>query len=296
MRLLLTGANGQLGWELRRSLARFGELAAMHRPDCDLAKPEQLSNVVSSTKPDIIVNAAAYTAVDLAETEVALAFTVNSTSVGVLAEEARKIGALIIHYSTDYVFDGRKDAPYTEDDTPNPINVYGHSKFAGEIAVHEATDAYIILRTSWVYASRGRNFLRAILSRARERPELQVVADQIGAPTWAHDIADATADIVQTAVRERATGQFHSGLFNVTASGAVSWHGFAQAILELAKRNGVLCGDSLPHLRAIRSEDYSSPAPRPKNSRLAGDRVKDRFAVSLPDWKLALTHCLAELD
>ena len=296
MRLLITGANGQLGWELRRSLARLGDVVAMHRGGCNLAKPEWLRNVICNTKPDIIVNAAAYTAVDEAEKEAELAFTVNGKSVGVLAEEARKIRALFIHYSTDYVFDGQKNTPYTEDDSPNPINVYGHSKLAGETALRQATDDYIMLRTSWIYASRGRNFVRAILRLAQERPQLEIVADQIGAPTWAHDIADATAIIIRAAIRERASGQFHSGLFNVTASGAVSWHGFAQVILELAKRNGIFSGEHLPHLRAIRSEDYSSPAARPKNSRLAGDRVRDRFAVSLADWKLGLGRCLAELQ
>lgn len=295
MKLLLTGVNGQLGWELRRSLARLGDVVATYRDDCNLAEPQQLPKVISSTKPDIIVNAAAYTAVDKAEQEVELAFIVNGKSVGILAEEARKAGALFIHYSTDYVFDGLKNVPYTEDDLPNPINVYGHSKLAGETAVRQATDDYLILRTSWIYASRRHNFLRTILRVAHERPELEIVADQIGAPTWAHDVADATAVIIQAAIHERANGRFQSGLFNVTASGAVSWHEFAQAILELAKNNGVFCGD-LPHLRAICSEDYLSPAARPKNSRLAGDRVKNRFAISLSDWKLGLTRCFAELQ
>lgn len=296
MRLLVTGAKGQLGWELSHSLTSLGEVIALGRERCDLAQPERLPDIIRGINPDVIVNAAAYTAVDKAEQEEELALTVNGKSVGVLSQEAHRAGALLVHYSTDYVFDGKKNAPYTEEDVPCPINAYGRSKLAGDTAIRELAGAYVILRTSWIYAGRGHNFVRTILRLAHERKELQIVADQVGAPTWARDIADATAVIIQAIVRERAEGRFASGLFNLTASGVASRHGFAQAILELVKSNGLFCGNDLPQLHPIRSEDYPLPAARPKNSRLAGDRVRDQFAVSLPDWKQALALCLAEMQ
>lgn len=297
MRLLLTGANGQLGWELRRSLATLGEVVALCREDCNLAEPKHLPDVIGKVKPDVIVNAAAYTAVDKAEQETELAYTINSKSVGVLAEAARKAQALFIHYSTDYVFDGQKNAPYTEDDLPNPLNVYGHSKLAGDTAIQQAADNYIILRTSWIYAARGHNFVRTLIRLAQERQELEIVADQIGAPTWAHDVADVTSLIILTAVGWQAVGRFQSGLFNVTAAGAVSWYEFAKAILlESAKHGGLLNGRTLPHLHAIPSASYSSPAVRPKNSQLSCDRARRLFAISLPNWKISLARCLAELQ
>jgi dTDP-4-dehydrorhamnose reductase len=241
------------------------------------------------------VNAAAYTAVDNAEHEEALALTVNGKSVAVLAEEARRAGAILVHYSTDYVFDGRKNAPYTEADVPCPINAYGRTKLAGDTAIRELGGAYIILRTSWVYAARGHNFMRKILRLARERERLRIVSDQVGARTWARDIAEATAVIIQAVACERAEGRFASGLFNLTASGTTSWHGFAQAILEAAKGSGLVCAQGMPQLDPIRSEDCPSPAARPKNSRLTCDRIKERFEVSPVDWKHALALCLAEV-
>ena len=211
MRLLVTGGNGQVGWELRRSLAAMGDVIALDRKACDLSRPHDLPGLIGKVEPDVIVNAAAYTAVDQAEEEEELATLVNGAAVGVLATEARKRGALLIHYSTDYVFDGTKDSAYTEDDPPNPINAYGRSKLAGERAMIQSAGDYLILRTSWVFAARGRNFLQTILRLARERDELSIVADQIGAPTWARNIADATAVIVQRACRERGEGEFASG-------------------------------------------------------------------------------------
>jgi dTDP-4-dehydrorhamnose reductase len=240
MRLLVTGGSGQVGWELSRSLKTLGDVVALDRRLCDFSRPELLPTVIRDIKPDAIVNAAGYTAVDKAEREEKLAMTVNGTAVGVLANESRKAGILLIHYSTDYVFDGTKQTPYTEEDVPNPINAYGRSKLAGDAAVRKAGGAYVVLRTSWVYAGRGHNFLRTILRLAGERDELRIVDDQIGAPTWARDIADATAAIVRTVCRERAQGQFASGIYNLAASGATSWHGFAKAILEDATRLGLL--------------------------------------------------------
>jgi dTDP-4-dehydrorhamnose reductase len=294
MRLLVTGANGQLGWELSRRLISLGAVIALGRDQCDLAQPSRLPDIIRRINPDVIVNAAAYTAVDKAELEEEFAVMVNGKSVGVLAEEARRVGAILVHYSTDYVFDGTKKAPYSEEDMPCPTNAYGRSKLAGETAIQRLAGAYIILRTSWVYAARGRNFVRTIL-KSTHKCELQIVADQVGAPTWAREIADATAVIIRTIVQEREERRFASGLFNLTASGATSWHGFAQAILELGELNGLICGCNVPLLRPVRSEEYPLSAVRPKNSRLAGEGVRGRFGISLPHWKEALAHCLAEM-
>jgi dTDP-4-dehydrorhamnose reductase len=290
VRLLVTGADGQIGWELRRSLMPLGEVLAMDRNACDLSQLQDLSRIIREAKPDIIVNAAAYTAVDKAEEEEPLATLINGTAVGVLTEEAGKLGTLLIHYSTDYVFDGVKTMPYTEEDSPHPLNAYGRSKLAGERAIEQCGADYLILRTSWVYAARGHNFLRTVLRLARERDELRMVADQIGAPTWAREIADATATMAQQAWREREQGAFKSGLFNVTAAGETSWFGFAEAIL--AQRPG---HQAKPKVLSISSLDYPLPAIRPKNSRLAGDRVHERFGVTLADWKQALAQCIKDI-
>jgi dTDP-4-dehydrorhamnose reductase len=295
MRLMVTGANGQVGWELNRSLAALGNVVALDHRQCDLSRLGQLQKLVSDLKPDVIVNAAAYTAVDDAEREEKLATTANGTAVGILAQDAHKTGALLVHYSTDYVFDGLKDGPYTEEDRPHPINAYGRSKLAGEIAVQDAGGAYLILRTSWVYSARGRNFLRTILRLSREREELRIIADQIGAPTSAAQIAQATAAAIAAAVRERTDGRFVSALFHMTASGSTSWHGFAAAILEGATRHALLAPSCVPRLVPIASEEYPLPAARPKNSRLAGDRLKRRFGIVLPCWKEGLSLCLEKL-
>lgn len=293
MRLLVTGANGQVGWELRRSLAAIGDVIALDRKACDLSRPHDLPGIIGEAKPDIIVNAAAYTAVDKAEDEEQLATLVNGTAVGVLATEARKRGALLIHYSTDYVFDGAKDSPYTEDDPPNPINAYGRSKLAGERAMGQSAGDYLILRTSWVFAARGRNFLQTVLRLARERDELSIVADQIGAPTWARHIADDTALIVQCASRERGEARFTSGIFNVTARGATSWCGFAEAILDQAMvRQGLLWDRPMVH--PIASAEYPQPAARPKNSRLAGEQLRQRFGITLAEWQQGLSLCMQD--
>ena len=293
MRLLLTGANGQVGWELRRSLTPLGEVTALDRSQCDLMRPQSLPQLIRDIRPDVIVNAAAYTAVDKAEQEEELATTVNGTAVGVLAQEARKAGILLIHYSTDYVFDGEKQTPYTEDDAPHPVSAYGRSKLTGEVALRQAGGDYVILRTSWVYAGRGHNFLRTILRLAKERDELRVVDDQIGAPTWARDIAEATASIARAARGEQAQGSFVPGLFNLTAAGVTSWHGFAGAILDEARRAGLL--PRVPRLTPIPSTDYPTAAVRPKNSRLAGDRLRQRFGIALPDWRQSLARCIADM-
>ena len=289
----MTGASGQIGWELGRSLMPLGEVIAIDRGSCDLSRPETLPAIVREVRPDVLVNAAGYTAVDKAEQEEASATLVNGTAVGVLATAARELDALFVHYSTDYVFDGAKAGAYAEDDPPCPMSAYGRSKLAGETAVRAAGADHLILRTSWVYAARGHNFLRTILRLAREREELSIVDDQIGAPTWARNIADATAHVVQAAQRERSRGGFAAGTFHLTASGATSWHGFARAILARACRSP---GMRKPRLRAIPSKDYPVPAARPKNSLLSGERLCERFGVALPDWSPALARCMEELD
>jgi dTDP-4-dehydrorhamnose reductase len=296
MRLVVTGANGQIGWELGRSLAALGEVVALDRRQCDLSRPDQLPTLIAGLKPDVIVNAAAYTAVDDAEREENLATIVNGTAVAVIAQAAHRGGALLVHYSTDYVFDGLKDSPYAEEDPPHPLNAYGRSKLKGEIAVQQVGGSYLILRTSWVYGARGRNFLRTMLRLLREREELRIVADQIGGPTPAAQIARATAVAIAQAMRERADGQFESGLFHLTASGATSWHGFAAAILEGAMDRGLFQPSRAPRLVPIASEDYPLPAARPKNSQLAGVRLKRRFGIALPCWKEGLSLCLEEIS
>jgi dTDP-4-dehydrorhamnose reductase len=260
---------------------------------CDLTQLNNLPKIIRECRPDVIVNAAAYTAVDKAEDEEGLAILVNGTAVGVMAEEARRLGALLIHYSTDYVFDGTKDTPYTEDDPPNPINAYGRSKLAGDRAIGQAATVYLILRTSWVFAARGHNFLQTILRLARERDELTVVTDQIGAPTWACDIADATARIIQRAARDRVDAKFASGVLNVTAGGATSWCGFAEAILDHAMGRQDLLRKK-PNVCPIGSSEYPRPAARPKNSRLAGERLRERIGITLPDWQQALALCMQD--
>ncbi len=292
MRLMLTGANGQVGWELTRSLKPLGEVIAFDRKGCDLSRPVDLPHIIRELKPDIIVNAAAYTAVDKAEEEEQLATVVNGVAVGVLADEAQKSGALLVHYSTDYVFDGKKGSPYTEDDLPNPINSYGRSKLAGERAIGESGGDHLILRTCWVYAARGHNFLRTVLRLAQERDELRIVADQVGAPTWAREIADATAHIVQRACGEREMGEFISGVLNLTAAGATSWYGFAEAILDQAMSRGLQ--RNKPKIHPILSLEYPRPAVRPKNSCLAGERLRERFGISLANWQQALALCMQD--
>jgi dTDP-4-dehydrorhamnose reductase len=292
VKVVVTGADGQVGWELRRSLQSCGDVVALDRAACDLSRPADAARIVRELKPGILVNAAAYTAVDKAETEEPLATLINGTAVGAIAETARQIGALLIHYSTDYVFDGTKDSPYDEDDLPQPINAYGRSKLAGERAIVQCGGRYLILRTSWVYAARGQNFLRTILRLAGERDELRIVADQIGAPTWAREIAGATASIARQAQAEHETGRFASALLHMPAAGETSWFGFARAILERAPP-GLL--SHRPNLVPITSDDYPVPAPRPKNSRLAKVRLRDRYGVALPDWATAIAPCMADI-
>jgi dTDP-4-dehydrorhamnose reductase len=273
LRILLTGANGQVGWELRRTLAPLGEVKAFDRFGLDLADAPKLVAAVRALQPAVIVNAAAYTAVDKAESERELAFAVNATAPRVLAEEAKRSGALLVHYSTDYVFDGAKPAPYVEADAPDPINVYGESKLAGEQAIARSGCRHLVLRTSWVYGPRGRNFYLTMRRLARERAELRVVDDQVGAPTSSLAIARATARLLQAGAQ---------GLYHLTAAGETTWCGFARALLARA-------GIATPVV-AIRTEDYPTPARRPRNSRLDCSRLLAEWGVALAPWEEQLAE------
>ena len=295
MKILLTGATGQVGWELARTLMPVGEVVAVDRSQADLADLKALRAIIQQHQPDVIVNPAAYTAVDKAETERDLAFLINAEAPGVLAEEAKKIGALLVHYSTDYVFDGTKNALYTEEDSTNPINVYGQSKLAGEQTIQSVAGDYLILRTSWVYANRGNNFLKTILRLAAEREELKIVADQIGSPTWARLIAETTAHILRQTLLERQGGSFNSNVYHLTSSGDTSWHGFAQKIVEIVREQGkVVLKNKAIH--PIPTTDYPLPAKRPANSRLSTNRLEHQFGLTLPSWDNALRLCMQELD
>lgn len=280
MKILLTGRDGQVGWELERMLAPLGEIVATGRAQLDLADPDAIRRVVREAKPQVIVNAAAYTAVDKAESEPDLAMRINGDAPGVLAEEAKRLGGLLVHYSTDYVFDGEKGAPYTEDDQPNPINVYGASKLKGERAIQAVGPQHLILRTSWVYATRGNNFLLTMLRMAREGKPLRVVNDQIGAPTPAHALASATAALVPN--------RDQSGIFHMTSGGVASWYEFAVEIMETAG----LAAKVIP----IMTAEYPRPARRPRDSRLDNSKLSAQLGLALPGWQAGLRNVWAAGD
>lgn len=282
-RILLTGINGQVGHELLRSLQPLGEVIALDRVGLDLGDPDRIRTVVRETRPAIIVNPAAYTAVDKAESEPDLAMAINGSAPGILAEEAQRLDALLVHYSTDYVFDGAKPAPYVEDDPTGPLGIYGSSKLAGEAAIRASACRHLIFRTSWVYGRHGRNFLNTMLRLAGERDELRVVADQHGAPTWSRMIAEATALALA-----RHAGQ--QGIYHLAADGATTWHGFATAILTTAHARGLI--EKSPPVRRIASADFPTPARRPANSRLDCTRLAEDFNLQLPDWAAQLRLCL----
>ena len=293
-RILLTGKNGQIGWELLRTLATLGEVVAFSRNELDLGNLDLTRQTVRELKPTLIVNAAAYTAVDRAEEESTLAMAINGISPGVLAEEAKRIGAPLIHYSTDYVFDGNKNDPYSEDDVTNPLNIYGKTKLAGEQAIQAVGGAYLIFRTSWVYGMRGNNFLSKILKIAEERDSLSVVNDQIGAPTWCRMVAEATAQIIaKISCHSSLKSYFEeiSGIYHLTAAGKTSWYGFAEAIL--ANRSGLA---AVPRLVPISSDKYASPTIRPLNSLLSNAKLNSRFNISLPAWMTGLELCMNEAN
>jgi len=294
-RLLLFGATGQVGWELARSLQPLGEVVLVDRRGADLSRPESLADCVAREAPHVIVNAAAYTAVDQAEQDEALALQINGEAPRALALAARERGALLIHFSTDYVFAGTGERAWQPHDPVDPQNAYGRTKLAGERALAEIGGDWLVFRTSWVYAARGRNFVRTMLRLGAEREQLRVVADQIGAPTSARLIADTTAQALAVALSERRDGRFQSEIHHLCAAGHTSWHGFAQAIFERWRALAPQSPLALRALEAIASTDYPTPARRPLNSRLDCTAFERRFGLGLPPWERGLQAVLEEL-
>ncbi|WP_175791144.1 dTDP-4-dehydrorhamnose reductase [Burkholderia ambifaria] len=289
--ILVTGVNGQVGFELLRSLQALGRVVPCDRSMLDLSDLDRVRAFVRELKPSLIVNPAAYTAVDKAETEVDAARRLNADVPRIFAEEMARTGGALIHYSTDYVFDGTKAGAYTETDATNPVNAYGATKLEGEQAIAATGCAHLILRTSWVYGRRGKNFLLTMLKLGKERPELRVVSDQVGAPTWARTIAVVTSHIIaQQAAADDVADWWakRSGVYHFTSSGATSWHGFAQAILEHAM------GELAPKVLPIPASEYPVPAKRPANSRMALEKLARTFGVTMPAWDDALRLCLGE--
>jgi dTDP-4-dehydrorhamnose reductase len=291
MRILLTGALGQLGTDLLPLLQDMGEVIAVDRDECDLGSPDAIRKLVADVKPAVVVNPAAYTAVNEAEAQSELAFAINSAAAGTLAEEARKLDAMFVHYSTDYVFDGGKPGPYTEDDEPAPLNVYGASKLGGERAVAAAGGRWIVLRTSWVYSGHGNNFLLTIRRLAREREELKIVDDQVGAPTSSFQLAQATKRLIQQWAH-LAGPAFPSGLYHATAGGSVSWCGFARAIVEALREAD---HPRVQHILPILSAEYPTPARRPLNSVLCNDKFEHTFGFKIDSWQRGLAEVVRQI-
>jgi dTDP-4-dehydrorhamnose reductase len=292
MKILLLGKNGQLGWELQRSLAPLGEVIALDRHNGgDLAQPQALLAAVQAAAPQVIVNAAAYTAVDKAESEPALARQINAATPALLAIEARRLGALLVHYSSDYVFDGSGSRPRDEEAATGPLSVYGATKAEAEDAIRASGCAHLILRTSWVYAARGGNFAKTMLRLAAEREQLKVIADQIGAPTGADLLADLSAHMLRAArVNPALIGTYHA-----VAGGETSWHAYASHVIEFARRRGSAVRVAPDQVLAIPTSDYPTPATRPLNSRLDTTKLQQRFGLTLPPWQQGVERMLEEI-
>jgi dTDP-4-dehydrorhamnose reductase len=294
MNILLTGKNGQLGFELQRSLAPVGQITAVDRDECDLADGAALRSLIREVQPELIINPAAYTAVDRAESEPELAAALNATAPAVIGEEAQRLGAWVIHYSTDYVFDGTSPRPYRESDAPCPLNVYGRTKNDGDLALQQTCPRHLIFRTSWVVGAHGNNFAKTMLRLATERDGLSIVADQFGAPTSAALLADITAQIVGRARREGLDG-FPFGLYNLSASGVTTWHAYACFVLEQALDAGIPLRTRPWAVKAITTADYPLPAQRPANSQLDTGLFQNTFGLLLPDWQEGLRHILHQI-
>ena len=291
MKIVLLGANGQLGWELQRSLAPLGELHALDRRSADLAQPEPLVNTVRELRPDVVVNAAAHTAVDKAESEAALAHTVNAQAPAALAQLAAELGAWLVHYSTDYVFDGSGSRPWQEMDAPGPLGVYGQTKLEGEQAIAASGCKHLIFRTSWVYAARGGNFAKTMLRLAQERERLTVIDDQHGAPTGADLIADVTAHAIRAALRQPQL----SGLYHLVAGGETSWHGYANHAIARARELRPDLGWKVGEIAPVPTSAFPTPAKRPHNSRLNTQKLQQSFGLTLPHWQTGVDRLLSEI-
>jgi dTDP-4-dehydrorhamnose reductase len=301
MKILLLGKNGQVGWELQRSLAVLGEVVALDRSGSDelvgdLTDPAGLERTVQAVQPQVIVNAAAYTAVDKAESEPELARTINALAPGVLAQAAVRHNALLVHFSTDYVFDGSGNAPWKEDDLTGPLSVYGRTKLEGEQVIAASGCRHLILRTSWVYGARGGNFAKTMLRLARERELLTVIADQIGAPTGADLLADVTAHAIRHLLPPVGHNDLTpSGIYHLAAAGETSWHGYARFVLQRAQQAGQTLKAGPQQVQAIVTADYPTPAQRPHNSRLDTTRLQNTFGLTLPRWEAGVARMLAEI-
>jgi dTDP-4-dehydrorhamnose reductase len=301
MKILLTGKTGQLGWELERILPAVGDVVALDRRGLDLADPNSIRRAVADIRPHLIVNAAAYTAVDLAEDEPELAHAINAEGPGILAEEAKKIGAALIHYSTDYVFDGCKASPYMEDDPTGPLNVYGRTKLAGEHAIQATGVPHLIFRTSWVYSTRGKNFLLTILRLAAEREELRVVNDQIGCPNWSRAVAEATAVVIKRASGSTGSPAIAdvSGIYHMSSGGETTWYEFAKLILEKVKTVESLSTRdrlSIRRVLPILTSEFPTRAVRPAYSVLSSSKLGRIFGTHLPEWSSQIAAAVGTLD
>jgi dTDP-4-dehydrorhamnose reductase len=286
-RILLIGKIGQVGWELRRTLAPMAQVACADYPEIDLTTGDSIRRWVHETRPNIVINAAAYTAVDKAESEPDKAMKINGVAPGILAEEAKKLGALLVHYSTDYVFDGAKTEPYVETDAPNPLGAYGRTKLAGDEAVRAIGGAHLIFRLCWVYGVRGQNFMLTMMRLAREREKLRVVGDQVGCPTWSRMIAETTALALKQVVAAPDPAAF-TGTYHLASSGVTSWHGFADAIIKLMPADGKKC----TQVEAISTAEYPTPTKRPAYSVLSCDKLERVFGLRLPHWEDSLKQVL----
>jgi dTDP-4-dehydrorhamnose reductase len=295
MKILLLGCNGQVGWELQRALSPLGELIACDFDSAaglraDFTQPTSVGELVDRVRPDVIVNSAAHTAVDKAESEPSLARDINATTPGVIADRARALGLLLVHYSTDYVFDGSGDQPRDENAATRPLSVYGKTKLEGEQLIQASGCRHLILRTSWVYAARGNNFIKTMLRLAAERDALSVISDQIGAPTGADLLADATAQ----AIMQLSAGRGETGLFHCVASGYTSWFDYARYVIEWIRQQGLPVKVAPEAIRPVPTESYPTPAQRPRNSRLTTEKLQRAFSLTLPPWQQGVERMLRE--
>ena len=284
-KIIISGSQGQVGWELARSCSLWGDVLVMDRSEFDLSNLDQIANVIRRERPSYLINAAAYTAVDKAETDQELCRRINADVVGVIAEECKKLNSILIHFSTDYVFDGTKSGAYLETDTPCPINVYGHSKLEGEQNIQSVGGNYFIYRVSWVYSHRGSNFLKTMLKLASQRPELKIVSDQFGAPTWARFIAEAVSlTLADPSLNEK------KGIYHLVPHGETNWSDFAQKIFSLAEQRGL----QVPQVVPISTQEYPTPARRPKNSRMSNEKLIKTFGWPLQSWEKYLELCVKD--